>query len=358
MRPYDSLFEQTADAMCELRRDGFVLRANRACRALLNPRACTFADSFDARHAAAIRGALSSLDEQMTTTSVDARVVDDDQVIRWQLTRVDDDLYVAAGRPLSAADAPTRDPMSAVGELAADIAHDFNNLLTGIIGAAELALHDAAEGRPVQEDLSQIRDAGERAAELSKRLLRKAREANVDLEERAPRQLDLLDAAREPAPKTIPRPPAASSPVLVVDDEDTVRRAITRMLEAAGHRVVSSGCPREALDLLEGMSSLSLLAADVTMPGMSGQELAAQARERFPEVPVLFITGYVSGPPESVASGCDRAQVLLKPFSMKSLSDAVEAAVHGATGAAEADTAAEPRQARSSFLPLSRDLGT
>ena len=54
MRPYDSLFEQTADAMCELRRDGFVLRANRACRALLNPRACTFADSFDARHAAAI----------------------------------------------------------------------------------------------------------------------------------------------------------------------------------------------------------------------------------------------------------------------------------------------------------------
>ena len=43
---------------------------------------------------------------------------------------------------------------------------------------------------------------------------------------------------------------------------------------------------------------------------------------------------------------------------MKSLSDAVEAAVHGAAGAAEADTPAEPRQARSSFLPLSRDLGT
>ncbi len=61
--------------------------------------------------------------------------------------------------------------MEAVGQLAGGIAHDFNNLLTVINGTADLALSNLNAGDPLCADLSQIRDAGHRAASLTRQLL-------------------------------------------------------------------------------------------------------------------------------------------------------------------------------------------
>ena len=76
--------------------------------------------------------------------------------------------------------------MEAVGRLAEGVAHDFNNLLTAINGYSELALLQLAEDHPLHTHLTEIRKAGKRAADLTRRLLTLSRNPSA-----APRKLDL-----------------------------------------------------------------------------------------------------------------------------------------------------------------------
>src|ERR1700732_5207732 len=84
--------------------------------------------------------------------------------------------------------------------------------------------------------------------------------------------------------------------ILVVEDEAPVRYMMKRALEGAGYRVLDAGNATEALDLLaRSAERISLVLADVFMPGESGRELADRIGALIPGVAVLFTSGYTDG---------------------------------------------------------------
>ncbi len=81
--------------------------------------------------------------------------------------------------------------------------------------------------------------------------------------------------------------------VLLVEDEDGVRGLAVLVLQTYGYKVLAAGAGKEALRLVEKRSGgIDLLVTDVVMPGMGGPELADILRPRFPQMKVLFSSGY------------------------------------------------------------------
>jgi CheY-like chemotaxis protein len=81
--------------------------------------------------------------------------------------------------------------------------------------------------------------------------------------------------------------------VLVAEDEEMVRGIMARTLRDCGYRVLEAADGRAALNILEAEGGrVSLVVADVVMPDLGGRELAAQLAQRWPDLPVLFTSGY------------------------------------------------------------------
>jgi two-component system cell cycle sensor histidine kinase/response regulator CckA len=81
--------------------------------------------------------------------------------------------------------------------------------------------------------------------------------------------------------------------VLVVEDEPMVRDIMARTLRESGYSVLEAADGREALETLEARAGdVSLVIADVVMPGLGAREIAARLAERWPRIPVLFTSGY------------------------------------------------------------------
>lgn len=101
-----------------------------------------------------------------------------------------------------------------------------------------------------------------------------------------------------PLPATLSPPVALAAlrgeTILVVDDDEPVRRTLQRILQNAGCTVLSAGTPGEALELL-GTTSVDLLLTDVVLGKSDGVQLAREARQLVPELKVLFMTGYARG---------------------------------------------------------------
>ncbi|KAK0332282.1 hypothetical protein LTR94_025511, partial [Friedmanniomyces endolithicus] len=81
--------------------------------------------------------------------------------------------------------------------------------------------------------------------------------------------------------------------VLVVEDDEEVRATVIEMLGDLGYRVLRATDPDSALSVIESGINIDLLLTDVVMPGsMKSPEMARRARERLPDVAVLFTSGY------------------------------------------------------------------
>ena len=105
--------------------------------------------------------------------------------------------------------------------------------------------------------------------------------------------------------------------VLLVEDEDSVRGLIQRMLEGAGYRVLAAADGSEAQQRLAGYDApVDLLVSDVVMRGLSGPALAELFRADRPELKVLLISGF---PGDHDRGETIEQAFLAKPFSRETL---------------------------------------
>ena len=85
---------------------------------------------------------------------------------------------------------------------------------------------------------------------------------------------------------------AKAACVLVVDDDALINMNAVDMLEQLGHTAIDAYSGAEALKILASEQVIDLLITDYAMPGMNGVELAEQARQLRPGLPVVLATGY------------------------------------------------------------------
>ncbi len=111
--------------------------------------------------------------------------------------------------------------------------------------------------------------------------------------------------------------------VLVVEDDDAVRKLVAKILLAAGYRVLVSSSAREALALVNWEPSIDVLVTDVVMPEMNGHELGQRLLAQRPELRVLYISGYTPDVVRARGVVAQQEAFLQKPFTAAMLTETV-----------------------------------
>lgn len=118
--------------------------------------------------------------------------------------------------------------------------------------------------------------------------------------------------------------------ILLVEDEESVRAFSARALSATGYKVFEAGSGEEALEVLEEINGeVDLIISDVVMPEMDGPSLLVEVRKIYPQIPVIFVSGYAE---ESVRQGLedDRSvEFLPKPYSLDQINTKVKDVLSG-----------------------------
>jgi len=104
--------------------------------------------------------------------------------------------------------------------------------------------------------------------------------------------------------------------ILVVDDDEGVRRFVAEGLESFGYRITQAASGVEAVTMLD-VALPDVMIVDFAMPGMSGIELAEEARRRAPDLPIIMVTGYAE---EGVSADTSLiTHIVRKPFKIDAL---------------------------------------
>jgi signal transduction histidine kinase/ActR/RegA family two-component response regulator len=142
-----------------------------------------------------------------------------------------------------------------------------------------------------------------------------------------PRYDGAAQAAKSNPLDTEPTANADLGTILVVEDDPRVRAATGTALTELGYPAILCGSGPEAIGQLDERDDIGLVITDVVMPGMTGPELAGQIRTRHPDIGLLFVTGYVGEAGE--AESFKGSEVLRKPFTLRALAEALDAATRG-----------------------------
>jgi len=108
-----------------------------------------------------------------------------------------------------------------------------------------------------------------------------------------PACMELVEAVNPVVP---PPPPSNGEHILIVDDEKAIISVLKQLLVRAGYKVTAHADPHEALaDFISRPADINLILSDLTMPGMSGLELAGKFFEVRPDLPLILATGFGGG---------------------------------------------------------------
>lgn len=109
--------------------------------------------------------------------------------------------------------------------------------------------------------------------------------------------------------------------ILLAEDDSSMREFLTLALEKAGHYVTACADGISALQVLQDDADhdFDLLLADIVMPGMDGIELSQKATALYPELRVMFITGFAAVAMDNKTAHAQHARVLSKPFHLNDL---------------------------------------
>ena len=144
--------------------------------------------------------------------------------------------------------------------------------------------------------------------------------------------------------------------VLVVDDDPSITRGMTRLLASAGYSVAAFSSPSEFLTRAQ-FAEAHCIVLDLTMPGMNGLELQESLHARSVDLPIIFVTGHGDVPSSVRAMKEGAIDFILKPFDENELLTAVEKAV--ARTRAEAQGRSEHAELESrwrSLTPREREV--
>jgi PAS domain S-box-containing protein len=132
-----------------------------------------------------------------------------------------------------------------------------------------------------------------------------------------PRYRGELEQEESNQPRDLPT--GAGETVLLVEDDSSVRLLIGEVLRELGYSCVEAIDGKAALSVLTSNTRLDLMISDIGLPGLSGQQLAATARQHRPDLKILFVTGYAhhaAGAEQLLGPGM---AMVTKPFSLDAL---------------------------------------
>ncbi len=108
--------------------------------------------------------------------------------------------------------------------------------------------------------------------------------------------------------------------ILIVDDENEILKLSKMILQKQGYRVLTAGLPLQAIQIAkEHKGEIHLLLTDIIMPEMNGRNLSKKIRSIYPDIKILFMSGYIADINASQDGGDEVVNLVPKPFSVKEL---------------------------------------
>ncbi len=213
-----------------------------------------------------------------------------------------------------------------------ELAEALHNFLLPVLANAELTLEALPADSPLRSRLRVIKSGTRRASDLVREQLDLARLPRDMMSSLSATAWDPLSpvfghhaaaVAEVLSSTSCERHRTGPATLLIVEDESLMRESMTEFLSRSGYKVLSAGSAEEALETSKSHSEIDLVITDVVLPQMSGQQLAGKLTTAFPEMKVLFVSGYSqSAVFHRDVPGLNRA-FLQKPFSLPVLAEKV-----------------------------------
>jgi CheY-like chemotaxis protein len=112
---------------------------------------------------------------------------------------------------------------------------------------------------------------------------------------------------------------------MYVDDEEALVFLMSRVLQRSGYRVTGVATPEQALQLLaQQPNEFDVVVTDLSMPGMSGFDLASAIKDIRADLPVIITSGYVRSEDRDTAKELGVRELVLKPDTVEELAQVLE----------------------------------